>query len=91
MILNLIGWRKNNMKLVKLYKDNCRPCGMVDEFLKSKGAVYESKHLYEEPEFASKLGVMTVPVVAVLDDNDKVIAMSIGYNEGELEELIKLV
>lgn len=75
-------------KLIKIYKQNCNPCTMVSGFLDSKEVVYEEFDIMENTNLAVKYGIMSVPVVVLLDDEDNEIARSTGFNPPELENLI---
>jgi len=77
------------MKLVKLYKPACPPCERVENLLQDKGVVYESYNVQLSPEKASEFMVMGTPVTILLDDQDKEVKRSIGYNEEELVEMIE--
>lgn len=75
-------------KLIKLYKDNCNPCTMVDGLLKDAGVEHESFNIMQNTDLAVKYGIMSVPVVVLLDDNGNEIARSTGFNPPELNKLI---
>ena len=61
---------------------------MVSGFLDSKEVVYEEFDIMENTDLAVKYGIMSVPVVVLLDDEDKEISRSTGFNPPELESLI---
>lgn len=75
-------------KLIKIYKQNCNPCTMVSGYLDSKEVAYEEYDIMKNTDLAVKYGIMSVPVVILLDDEDKEIGRSNGFNPPELEQLI---
>ncbi|MFK3936536.1 thioredoxin family protein [Alkalihalobacillus sp. NPDC078783] len=77
------------MKLIKLASPNCRPCEMVDNYLKDKEVEYETVLLTDYPEVAAKYEVMSTPVTILLDTEGEEVSRSIGFKPPELDELIK--
>lgn len=61
---------------------------MVSGYLDSKEVAYEEYDIMKNTDLAVKYGIMSVPVVILLDDEDKEIGRSNGFNPPELEQLI---
>ena len=77
------------MKILKLEKHNCRPCGMVENFLQDQNVEYDKINIEENPETSMQYGVMSVPVTLLLDDNGLEVDRVIGFNPPEIEKLIE--
>lgn len=77
------------MKILKLEKHNCRPCGMVENFLQDQNVKYDKINIEENPETSMQYGVMSVPVTLLLDDNGLEVDRVIGFNPPEIEKLIE--
>lgn len=75
-------------RILKLEKQGCNPCTMVQNFLDDKGIKVEKVDVFENPEIAGKYDIGTVPVTILLDSEGNEIARSNGYNPPELEVLI---
>lgn len=79
------------MKLIKLYKDNCNPCNMMSNYLDSLGLVTENINIMHDSIATVKYGVMSVPVLIVLNDEGNEIQRSIGFKPDELQEIADLL
>lgn len=79
------------MELLKLYKDGCKPCELVSMFLKSKYVQATEIDVYDRPDQAMKYGIMSVPVVILLDDDSNEVRRSTGFVQSELEEIINQI
>jgi len=77
------------LKILKLEKHNCRPCGMVENFLQDQNVEYDKINIEENPETSMQYGVMSVPVTLLLDDNGLEVDRVIGFNPPEIEKLIE--
>lgn len=77
------------MKLIKLEQPNCTNCSFVENFLIDNHVEYTKIDVTKYPNEAVKYGVMSVPVVILLDENENEIKRSIGYKPSELESIIK--
>lgn len=77
------------MKVIKFEQPNCVPCKLVSEFLDGK-VEYEKISAFDDPDKAADFGVMSVPVVVVLDDNGTEIARTTGYKENELNNIVAI-
>lgn len=78
------------MKIVKISKDHCVPCKQVGQFLDSIGVKYEEINIMENPQIASKYGIMSVPVVMLLDDNGDELKCVVGNNIEQIKKLIEI-
>lgn len=78
------------MKLIKFETANCMPCKMVDSLMNDKNIeVDERIDISIDPETVKKeYGVMTVPVLMLLDEKGAEIARASGFNPPEIEKLI---
>lgn len=78
-------------KLIKLYKNDCAPCKLVENYLKDNNtAPDEEYNIMENSEKAIQFSVMSVPVLILLDDEGNEIQRSIGFKPNEIEEIISL-
>lgn len=77
------------MKILKLEQPGCKPCKDVAVFLANNNVPHEVVDVTVKPEVASKYGVMSLPVIILLDNDEVEVARSIGYKPHELEELIE--
>lgn len=76
-------------KLIKLYKNNCRPCVEVTGYLEENAVPHESFNIMENIDLAMKYSVMTVPVTILLDENENEVGRVMGFDEDALEQLIE--
>ncbi|MCY9409313.1 thioredoxin family protein [Bacillus inaquosorum] len=76
------------MKLIKLEQPNCNPCKMVSNYLEQADIQFETVDVTQEPEVASRFGVMGVPVTILLSDQGEEVKRSIGFKPDELDALI---
>lgn len=82
-------------KHIKIYTTNtCAYCDAVKKFLDSKGMSYQVVNLDDEPEKREEMmqltTLMTVPVVAVTDDDTAAMPKIIqGWNPARLAEAIR--
>jgi thioredoxin 1 len=79
------------MKLKKLEKYRCTYCNQLSDYLNQTGVEYESVNVEDNPEEASKYGVMTLPVLLLLDDDGNEVERMLGYNPGRTNEVDELV
>lgn len=79
------------MKLIKVQKEDCGACDKVEAFLQNQDVAYEKVDVYEDPSIALELKLMTVPITVVKNDEGEIVASSIGYNPGELAQLVEMV
>lgn len=91
------------MKLVKIEKDFCPACDQVGAFLDDTGVDYAklnimgagSKEAEEKAdkarEILGKLGLFTVPVTVVLDEEGQIVDHARGADIGKLNELVESV
>ncbi|MGG0667893.1 thioredoxin family protein [Lederbergia citrisecunda] len=75
-------------KLIKFEKEQCMPCRMVESLLKSKGIEAVKYDVLKDSELVEQYGIMSVPTVILLDDNNSEIQRVTGFKPAELEELI---
>lgn len=76
------------MKLLKLYKPSCSPCGEVENYLKDKHVEYTDINVFEDVDTAIEYGVMSAPVTILLNNEGEEVARVNGYKPRALEELI---
>ncbi|WP_342497441.1 thioredoxin domain-containing protein [Bacillus sp. FSL K6-2861] len=76
------------MRLIKLEQSNCNPCKMVSNYLEQANIQFETVDVTQEPEVASRFGVMGVPVTILLSDQGEEVKRSIGFKPDELDALI---
>lgn len=86
------------MKLVKIEKDFCPACNQVGAFLDNEGVSYEKYNIQGTDENADKareilgnLGLFTVPVTVVLDNEGSVQDHARGMDAPKLAELVEAV
>ncbi len=77
------------MNLIKFEQEKCAHCIMVGNYLDSAGVQYEKVNAQQNPKRASQFGIMSVPVVILLDDEDNEIERSIGYKPAELQSMVE--
>lgn len=77
------------MKLIKLGKEGCRPCKMVEEYLQSEEVEYEDIDIQANVDLATKYGIMSVPVTILLDDEGNEVERVQGFNPPAIEKLIE--
>jgi thioredoxin 1 len=77
------------MTIIKFQQPNCVPCKSVSDFLDGK-VEYKTIDAFENPDICMSFGIMSVPVVILLNDEGKEIKRSNGYKPTELTEIINL-
>lgn len=79
------------MKVIKLYKDNCVPCTQVTDFLNRENIAHESFDAFNAgADIAMREGIMSVPHLMLIDDEDNVVFSVNGFNQGKLQEFKQL-
>ncbi|MNH66479.1 Thioredoxin [compost metagenome] len=78
---------KIDVELLKFYQDNCAPCKSVDSYLKSLDVKYSSINVYENPDKASEYGIISIPVVILLNDEGIEVKRSIGFKPEEIKQM----
>ncbi|QQO41078.1 thioredoxin [Bacillus phage 015DV002] len=79
------------MKLVKLEKHNCTGCELVENFLVNEAVPYDKVNVEENPEVAAEYGVMSVPVLILLDDEGKELQRSVGFKPDEINDMLSKI
>ncbi|MED0870385.1 thioredoxin domain-containing protein [Bacillus spizizenii] len=77
------------MRLIKLEQPNCNPRKMVSNYLEQADIQFETVDVTQEPEVASRFGVMGVPVTILLNDQGEEVNRSVGFKPNELDELLQ--
>lgn len=62
---------------------------MVSNYLEQADIQFETVDVTQEPEVASRFGVMGVPVTILLNDQGEEVNRSVGFMPNELDELLK--
>lgn len=76
------------MKLIKVYKDNCDPCMQMNNFLSDNSIeVSESINIMHNVDVAVKYGIMSVPVLLLVDENEEEITRTFGFKPNEIMRL----
>ncbi|AVP37447.1 glutaredoxin family protein [Staphylococcus felis] len=80
------------MKLVALKKPNCMPCGMVTRYLSGKldGVDYEEYDVTTDSGMvvAGHYGIMSVPVLMLLDEHGAIAGRVDGYKEKQIDDIL---
>jgi thioredoxin 1 len=80
-------------KIIKFSTPDCGFCKQVNSFLEqnveSIKVEIETVNPHDNPELAIAYGVMSIPVMVLVDEEGKVVKTSRGYNPSELEEIIQ--
>ncbi|MGV3093626.1 thioredoxin family protein [Streptococcus pluranimalium] len=79
------------MELVKLEKHNCTGCELVENFLVDEGVSYDKVNVEDNPEVAAEYGVMSVPVLILLDDNGNEVQRSVGFKPDEISDMLSKI
>lgn len=78
-----------NLKLIKLFKDGCDPCTKMANFLEDNNiSGIESVNVMKNIDLAIKYGVMSVPVLLLVDDEGNEVTRTFGYKPSEILELV---
>ncbi|MGD6876984.1 thioredoxin family protein [Bacillus infantis] len=76
------------MELIVLSQEGCNPCIAVKNLLASEEVDHQLIDVHENPEVAAKYGVMSTPVILLVDEKGEVVERSRGFNPAELENMI---
>jgi thioredoxin 1 len=76
-------------KIIKFEQPSCVPCKMVSNFLHDKGVEYTTYNVLEDFEETERFFIMSTPVTILLDDDGNEVERVVGYNPGQLEELVE--
>lgn len=76
-------------KLIKFEQENCRPCAMLDNYLKHELEIepHATKHVDEIYEYG--LNVQGAPILLLLDEDDSVIDYTVGFNPDKVDSLVE--
>lgn len=75
--------------LLKLEKYRCKFCDDMSKFLDGEGVEYTAVNIEDHPEVASQYGVMTAPVLILLDENEEVVDRVDGFFRDQVIELLE--
>ena len=83
------------MKIIKFEQNNCPGCAKVGMFLNmvletQPDKTYNLSTSMDAIDEATKYGIMTLPVLILLDEDEKEVQRVIGY-DGKQEEIIEMV
>lgn len=78
---------KTMKKVIKFAKQNCIPCQEVSRYLDNKNVKYETINPFDNPEYAVKYNVKSVPTVVVIE-NDIIVSRSVGFKPSELDAIL---
>lgn len=77
-------------KLLLFSKEDCAPCKMVKQLLNNEGGEdFIDINIEQNPDKVSEFGIMSVPVAVLIDENEKEISRSQGFNPPQLMQLIE--
>lgn len=77
------------MKLLKFEKKGCGPCKMVQTYLEDKGIEVTNIDAFEIPKTTAMYDVGSVPTLVLVDEEDKELGRSVGFNPEEMDTLIE--
>ena len=76
-------------KITFFSKNNCMQCKMTKKFLEQHNADFEEINIDEQPELASRFGVMSIPTLMVWKDG-KLTDTSVGVKPKHMiEEMLR--
>ena len=67
------------------------PCQMVQNKLDDMGVTVESIDAFENPSMAGKFDIGSVPTLVLVDEDNKEVSRSIGFNPDEIEKMVELL
>lgn len=71
-------------------KRACTPCMQLKRYIVGETELeYTEYDIEASPEKVEEYGIMSVPVLLLVDDNGKEIARSTGFNPPQVQEIIK--
>lgn len=75
-------------KLIKFEQENCRPCAMLDNYLKYELEIepHVTKHVDEIYEYG--LNVQGAPILVLLEDDGSVLDYIVGFKESDVDSLV---
>ena len=76
------------MRLIKIYKDNCKPCDRLSLLLSHYKAKPIELHIFDNG-VAKQYKASSVPVLILEDDNGNEIDRVVGYKPLEVIKLIE--
>jgi thioredoxin 1 len=78
----------NKLKIIKFEQPSCVPCKMVANFLNDKEIEYTTYNVLEDFAETEQYFIMSTPVTILLDNDGNEVNRVVGYNPGQLEELV---
>ncbi len=80
-------------RIIKFEKVDCAPCKQVDQLLNKLELSEHVDHVmaFDNPEFAAKFGIRSLPSIIVLDENETVIQRIVGVKPDEIKGLEKYI
>lgn len=88
-----LGEASELQRLIKLSKPNCIPCQIVGDQLKELNVPYVDFNIKENSNsgLIEKYKLTGVPVLILLDDNNKEVYRVTGVNPSELTKIVNLL
>ncbi len=87
------------MKQIFLFtKDDCTPCKMVKQYLKSENVELKEFDIFENPDTVAHYDVMSVPTLVYMEEydpykytdiNSDLVTTVVGFNMSKLESVVE--
>ena len=77
------------MNIILLTQPGCLPCGIVKDRLVERGVDYTEIDVKARPEFVSKYGITSTPVIVVEDEHNNEVERVEGMKFKDINRIIK--